>query len=45
LDKGSFSAVHFGQRIASPLPQLGQNFRPVLLSVPHVVQRIFATAF
>ncbi len=41
FDEGSFSAEHFGQRIASAFPQLAQNFRPVLLSVPHLLQRMF----
>jgi hypothetical protein len=45
LDKGSFSAAHFGQQIASAFPQLAQNFRPVLLSVPHFLQRNLPTAF
>jgi hypothetical protein len=40
LDSGSFSAPHCGHRIAGELPQWAQNFRPVLLSVPHFVQRI-----
>jgi hypothetical protein len=39
--------VHFRRRTsdigsASAFPQLAQNFRPVLLSVPHFAQRIFA---
>jgi hypothetical protein len=40
LDDGLFSAVHFEQRIASALPQFGQNLRPVVLSDPHLEQRI-----
>jgi hypothetical protein len=37
---GAFSAPHFGQRLDSGLPQVAQNFLPVVLSFPHLVQRI-----
>src|SRR5258708_3270026 len=39
-DEGAFSAPHFGQRRDSALPHAAQNFRGVVLSVPHLVQRI-----
>src|SRR5713101_6667937 len=40
LDAGAFSAPHFGQRIASPLPHWEQNFLPARFSVSHLEQRI-----
>jgi len=39
-DEGEFSAPQFEQRRESGLPQAPQNFLPVVLSVPHFVQRI-----
>jgi len=39
-NEGAFSAPHFGQRLDSGLPHPGQNFLFVVLSVPHLVQRI-----
>ena len=39
-DDGAFSAPHFGQRLGSGLPHAAQNFLLVVLSVPHLVQRI-----
>jgi hypothetical protein len=39
-DAGAFSAPHFGQRLDSGLPHAAQNFLPLVLSVPHLVQRI-----
>jgi hypothetical protein len=39
-DEGAFSAPHFGQRRDSWLPHAAQNFLFVVLSVPHLVQRI-----
>jgi hypothetical protein len=39
-DEGAFSAPHFGQRLGSGLPHAAQNFLLVVLSVPHLVQRI-----
>lgn len=39
-DEGAFAAPHFGQRLDSRLPHAAQNFLPVVLSVPHLVQRI-----
>jgi hypothetical protein len=39
-DEGEFSAPHFGQRLDSGLPHAAQNFRPVVLSVPHLAQCI-----
>src|SRR5712691_7146569 len=39
-DEGAFSAPHFGQRLDSGLPHAAQNFLLVVLSVPHLVQRI-----
>jgi hypothetical protein len=39
-DAGAFAAPHFGQRLDSGLPHAGQNFLPVVLSVPHFVQCI-----
>jgi hypothetical protein len=39
-DDGAFSAPHFGQRLDSGLPHAAQNFLLVVLSVPHLVQRI-----
>ena len=39
-DEGAFSAPHFGQRLDNGLPQVAQNFLPVVLSFPHLVQRI-----
>jgi hypothetical protein len=35
-----FSAPHFGQRLDGGLPHAAQNFLLVVLSVPHLVQRI-----
>jgi len=35
-----FSAAHFGQRLDSGLPHSAQNFLALVLSVPHLVQRI-----
>ena len=39
-DEGAFSAPHFGQRLDSGLPHAAQNFLPLVLSVPQLVQRI-----
>src|SRR5216684_1916465 len=39
-DEGAFSAPHFGQRLARRLPHAAQNFLLVVLSVPHLVQRM-----
>src|SRR5258708_1631637 len=39
-DEGAFSAPHFGQRRDSGLPHAAQNFLRVVLSVPHLVQRM-----
>ena len=39
-DEGTFAAPHFGQRLDSGLPHAAQNFLFVVLSVPHLVQRI-----
>jgi hypothetical protein len=39
-DEGAFSAPHFGQRRDSGLPHAAQNFLLVVLSVPHLVQRM-----
>jgi hypothetical protein len=39
-DEGAFSAPHFGQRLDSGLPHAAQNFLLVVLSVPHLVQRM-----
>src|SRR5712671_5948730 len=40
VDDGAFSAPHFGQRLDSGLPHAAQNFLFVVLSIPHLVQRI-----
>src|SRR5258708_289270 len=40
LDAGAFSAPHFGQLTASPLPHWEQNFLPARFSVSHLEQRI-----
>ena len=42
-DEGAFSAPHFGQRRGSGLPHAAQNFLLVVLSVPHLVQRMRPT--
>src|SRR5216684_1119763 len=42
-DEGAFSAPHFGQRLDSGLPHAAQNFLFVVLSVPHLVQRMRLT--
>jgi hypothetical protein len=39
-DEDSFSALHFGQRLDKGLPQAAQNFLPLVLSVPQLLQRI-----
>jgi hypothetical protein len=39
-DEGAFSAPHLGQRLDNGLPHAAQNFLFVVLSVPHLVQRI-----
>ena len=39
-DEGAFSAPHFGQLRDSGLPHAAQNFLLVVLSVPHLVQRM-----
>src|SRR3984893_7002475 len=39
-DDGAFSAPHFEQRLNRGLPHAAQNFLLVVLSVPHLVQRI-----
>src|SRR6266853_2192942 len=40
FEAGAFSAPHFGQGIASPLPHWEQNFLPTTFSVWHFEQRI-----
>jgi hypothetical protein len=39
-DEDAFSAPHFGQRLGSGLPHAAQNFLLLVLSVPHLLQRI-----
>ena len=39
-DKGAFSAPHVAQGLDNGLPQIAQNFRPVVLPVPHLRHRI-----
>ena len=39
-DEGALSAPHFGQGLDIGLPQAAQNFLPLVLSVPHLVQRM-----
>jgi hypothetical protein len=39
-DEGAFSAPHLGQRPDNRQPHAAQNFLPVALSVPHLIQRI-----
>src|SRR3984893_14718985 len=39
-DDGAFSAPHFEQRLDRGLPHAAQNFLLVVLSVPHLLQRI-----
>src|SRR5712692_9387340 len=39
-DAGAFCAPHFGQPRDSGLPHAAQNFLLVVLSVPHLVQRM-----
>jgi len=40
FDPGAFSAPHFEQGIASPLPHWEQNFLPTAFSAAHFEQRI-----
>ena len=40
LAAGELSAPHFVQRFDKALPHSGQNFLPLVLSVPHLEQSI-----
>jgi hypothetical protein len=39
-EEGEFSAAQLGQFLISALPQQAENFRLVVLSFPHFVQRM-----